>query len=91
MEHAYAVILAGGRGERFWPLSTSRRPKQFVSLFGGRPLLGMAVDRLEGLIPPERIIVVTSADLVDATREAAPELPLEISLANLLGVIRLRL
>ena len=77
MEHAYAVILAGGRGERFWPLSTSSRPKQFVSLFGDRPLLGMAVDRLEGLIPPERILIITSADLVEATREAASELPHE--------------
>jgi len=71
----YAVILAGGRGERFWPLSTAKRPKQLLSLVGGRPLLVQAVDRLEGLVPPERIFVITNADLVDVTREAAPALP----------------
>ena len=76
-EHAYAVIMAGGRGERFWPLSKAKRPKQLLSLVGDRTLLGQAVERLEGLIPPERIFVITNADLVDATREAAPELPAE--------------
>ena len=74
---AYAVILAGGRGERFWPLSTTARPKQFLTLFGGRALLTQAVDRLAGLIPPERILIITSRDLVDATRAAAWNLPAE--------------
>ena len=64
--HAYAVILAGGSGERFWPLSTKSRPKQFVSVFGGKPLIRHAVDRLEGLVPPERVLIVTSADLAEA-------------------------
>lgn len=73
--HNYAVIMAGGSGERFWPLSTSARPKQFVSIFGGRPLIRHAVDRLEGLVPPERIIVVTAAALVEATCEACPSVP----------------
>ena len=41
----YAVILAGGKGERFWPLSTASRPKQFISLFGGRPLIALALER----------------------------------------------
>jgi mannose-1-phosphate guanylyltransferase len=72
---AYAVILAGGRGERFWPLSTQAHPKQFISLFGGRPLLTLAIDRLAGVIPPERVFVITSADLVEATREAAWNVP----------------
>jgi mannose-1-phosphate guanylyltransferase len=79
--HAYAVILAGGRGERFWPLSTSARPKQFISLFGGRPLLTLAVERLEGVVPPDRIYVITSAELAEATREAAPAL----TAANIVG------
>lgn len=77
MHKAYAVIMAGGKGERFWPLSTSRRPKQVLSLVGGKTLLAMAVERLTGLIPASRVMVITSADLVDATREAAPELPQE--------------
>ena len=76
-EHAYAVIMAGGRGERFWPLSTAKRPKQLLSLIGERELLGQAVDRLEGLVPPERIFIVTNADLVDATRKVAHQLPAE--------------
>lgn len=75
LEHAYAVILAGGKGERFWPLSRARRPKQVLSLFGGKPLLGMAVDRMKELVPPDRVLVITSRDLVDVTREAAPDLP----------------
>ena len=79
--NVYAFILAGGRGERFWPLSTFNRPKQFVTLFGGKPLLAHAVDRLEGLVPPERIHVITSADLIPATHAALPQLPE----ANLLG------
>ncbi|MBA4387813.1 MAG: mannose-1-phosphate guanylyltransferase, partial [Verrucomicrobia bacterium] len=77
MENAYAVIMAGGKGERFWPLSTSKRPKQVLSLVGGKPMLAMAVDYLGGLIPPKRILVITSADLVDTICEAVPELPRE--------------
>ena len=72
---AYAVILAGGNGERFWPMSTSRRPKQFVDIFGGKPLIRHAADRLRGLIPPERTLVVTAARLAAATRRALPEVP----------------
>ncbi|MCE9615613.1 MAG: NTP transferase domain-containing protein [Lentisphaerae bacterium] len=74
-QNAYAVILAGGKGERFWPLSTSRTPKQVLSLFGGRTLLAMAVDRLKGLLAPDHVFVITSAELVAVTREAAPILP----------------
>ncbi len=71
----YAVILSGGSGERFWPLSTPERPKQFLTVFGGRSLLRQAVDRLKGLVPPERVIVVTAKSLVKATRAELPELP----------------
>ncbi len=74
-DHAYAVILAGGYGERFWPASTAARPKQLLSLLGDETMLEMAVSRLDGLIPPERVLVLTSSDLVDATRRAAPALP----------------
>ena len=75
LEHAYAVVLAGGYGERFWPASTMRRPKQLLTLLGERTMLEMAVDRLAGLIPPERVLVLTSADLVGATIERSPDLP----------------
>ena len=77
----YAVILAGGRGERFWPLSTTQRPKQLLSLVGDKTLLAQAVDRLEGLVPPQRVFVITSVDLIEATQKAAPALPPE----NIIG------
>lgn len=73
--------MAGGKGERFWPLSTEKRPKQVLSLVGGRPMVSMAVDYLQGLIPPERILVITSKALVDAIAKAAPEIPPE----NIIG------
>ena len=77
MAGRYAVIMAGGKGERFWPLSTSKHPKQLLALVGDKPLIAQAVDRLNGLVPPENIFVVTNADLVEATQAAAPLLPPE--------------
>ena len=79
--NAYAVIMAGGGGERLWPVSTPQRPKQFVELFGGKPLIRHALDRLRGLIPPERTLVVTGESLVAMTRRALPEVPA----ANIVG------
>lgn len=77
MSGRFAVIMAGGKGERFWPLSTSKHPKQLLALVGDKPLIAQAVDRLEGLVPPENVFVVTNAELVEATRAAAPLLPPE--------------
>lgn len=74
MDSVYAVIMAGGRGERFWPLSTSRRPKQLHDLVGDKTLIAQAVERVEGLIPIERIFIITNADIVDATLTAAPQI-----------------
>lgn len=71
----YAVILSGGSGERFWPLSTPERPKQFLSVFGGKSLIRQAVERLEGLVGAERILVITAESLVKATLKELPELP----------------
>jgi mannose-1-phosphate guanylyltransferase len=77
MTNRFAVIMAGGKGERFWPLSTSKRPKQLLALVGDKPLIAQAVDRIADFIPPENVFVVTNQDLVEATREAAPMLPRE--------------
>ena len=71
----FAVIIAGGNGERLWPISTPRRPKQFVSLFEGKPLIQHAVDRLEGLFSPEHIIVITAQRFVAMTRNVLPNIP----------------
>lgn len=81
LSHAYAVVLAGGYGERFWPASTAAKPKQLLSLLGDRTMLEMAVDRLDGLIPVERVLVLTSEDLVAPTRAATPGIPK----ANVIG------
>ena len=71
----WAVVLAGGSGTRFWPLSTPERPKQLLSLAGDRPLLAQAVQRLHGLVPPERVLILAGRPLVDQIAAAAPEVP----------------
>jgi mannose-1-phosphate guanylyltransferase len=68
----WAAILAGGSGTRFWPLSTPERPKQLLPLAGDRPLLAQAVARLAGLVPPERIVVLTGPFLVDQIAAVVP-------------------
>ena len=73
----WAAILAGGTGTRFWPLSTSERPKQLLPLAGDRPLLAQAVDRLQGLVPPERILILTGPFLVDRIAAVVPQVPRE--------------
>ncbi len=76
-EHYYAVIMAGGGGTRLWPLSRRERPKQMLTLFGDRSLFQVAVDRLDGLFPPERICVVTVAEQAAALQEQVPAIPPE--------------
>src|SRR5205807_2233552 len=73
----YALILAGGSGERFWPLSRRARPKQLLRLVAKQTLLEQTVARLEGLIPPERLLILTNVDQEAAVRELLPQLPKE--------------
>ena len=73
----YAVIMAGGGGTRLWPLSRKERPKQMLSLGTERSLFQVAVDRLEGLFAPERILVVTVEDQAPILQEQCPEIPAE--------------
>ena len=76
-----AIILAGGSGERFWPLSTPERPKQFLSVFGNESLIRQGVSRLKGLVKPKDVFVITSKALVGVTRKELPEIPK----ANIIG------
>lgn len=69
------IIMAGGRGTRFWPLSRTDCPKQMLPLAGENSLLHDTCERVSGLVGPERVLVVTSAALVDDVRAALPELP----------------
>jgi mannose-1-phosphate guanylyltransferase len=71
----WAVILAGGAGTRFWPLSTAERPKQLLPLAGDRPLLAQAVARLHGLLPAERVLILTGPFLVERVAQTVPEVP----------------
>jgi len=71
----WAVILAGGVGSRFWPLSTPSSPKQLLALVTKRPLLVDTVRRLAPSVPPSRTLVITNATLAAAVRRALPKLP----------------
>jgi len=71
----YAVILAGGRGERFWPLSTSRTPKQVLSLLGKKPMIQIAAERIRGVVPDKNIMIITGKENVKQMRECAKFLP----------------
>ena len=78
----YALILAGGSGTRFWPLSRNATPKQLLDLFGDGTLLKKTVDRLEGLVPKENVLILTNAAQESAVRAALPDLPAENILAE---------
>jgi mannose-1-phosphate guanylyltransferase len=78
----YAIIMAGGSGTRFWPLSRARRPKQLLDIFGGRSMLAQTVERISPLIPPEHIIVVTGEHLLEPVYRALPEIPRQNILAE---------
>ena len=68
----YAVVMAGGRGERFWPLGRRRRPKQLLKLTGEKTMLEDTVLRLFPLFSPENILIVTSKDYIDEARRLLP-------------------
>lgn len=70
-----AIIMAGGAGTRFWPVSTQNRPKQFLRLLGERTLLQESFDRIRGLVDPSRILVLTNWQYVDTVLEQLPEIP----------------
>lgn len=74
----FAIIMAGGIGSRFWPLSRSKNPKQFLDILGvGKTLLQQTFDRFTGLIPPENIYIVSNAEYRDLIIEQLPKLPAE--------------
>ena len=85
-DNAYAIIMAGGSGTRFWPLSRSDRPKQFLSLGpDSRSLLRATAERVWALIPPERTFVVTSELLREQVERELPELAASRVLAEPVG------
>ncbi|NCB08735.1 MAG: mannose-1-phosphate guanylyltransferase, partial [Bacteroidia bacterium] len=75
MDQNYCVIMAGGIGSRFWPLSRKAKPKQFLDILGtGRTLLQQTFDRFANIIPVENFIVVTSVNYKNLVLNQLPEL-----------------
>ena len=70
----HAVIMAGGAGTRFWPLSRAATPKQLLALVGGQTMIQQTVARLEGLVPAERLLIVTNRKLVEPMAVQLPQL-----------------
>ena len=77
----YVVIMAGGSGKRLWPLSRQDMPKQLLKVLGGKSLLRIAYERLDGLVPASQVLVCTGADYADVVADELPEL----EPANILG------
>jgi len=73
----YAAIMAGGEGSRLWPASRDTCPKQFINVLGGEALVVQTLKRLEGLLPPERILVLINRKHQDVARRLLPDLPPE--------------
>ena len=75
-ENNYLVILAGGAGSRFWPISSEELPKQFLDILGcGRTLIQLTLERFNGLIPKENVWVVTAEKYQEIVMEQLPEIP----------------
>ena len=73
----HLVIMAGGVGSRFWPMSTKEKPKQFIDVLGvGRSLLQLTLDRFEGVCLPENVWIVTNKQYFDIVHEQLPEVPI---------------
>ena len=78
----YALILAGGSGQRFWPVSRDAQPKQLLKLFGDKTLLELTIERLDGVVPRENILILTNAQQLAGVRAVLPGFPEENILAE---------
>lgn len=85
MEQRYVVIMAGGRGERFWPQSRMSQPKHLLPIVGEEPMLAQTVARLNGLVGRENIFIITGADQREAVCRCCPELPEDQVVAEPMG------
>ncbi|EEF60184.1 mannose-1-phosphate guanylyltransferase [Pedosphaera parvula] len=81
----YVIIMAGGKGERFWPVSRQKTPKQLITLLGKRSFLQQAVDRVLPLVPLKNIIIITNEVQAPTVRKQLPKLPKENIIAEPCG------
>jgi mannose-1-phosphate guanylyltransferase len=81
----YVIIMAGGRGERFWPVSRQKTPKQLLPLIGGKSFLQQAVEHVLPLVPLRNILVITNAVQAPQVRQQLPKLPKDNVVAEPMG------
>src|SRR5258708_4488349 len=81
----YVIIMAGGKGERFWPLSREKTPKQLLALLGDKSLLQQAVDRVLPLVPLRNVLIITNEVQAPEVRKQLPKLPKENVIAEPVG------
>lgn len=81
----YCVIMAGGKGSRFWPRSRAPLPKQFLDIFSARTMIQETVQRIGSLVPAERIVIVTGREHAEAIYRQLPEIPRENILIEPIG------
>ncbi|MGP8237512.1 MAG: mannose-1-phosphate guanylyltransferase [Limisphaerales bacterium] len=81
----FVIIMAGGRGERFWPVSRAKAPKQLATLLGNRSFLQQAVDRVLPLVPLKNVIIITNAAQAPEVHRQLPKLPLQNIVAEPVG------
>ena len=83
MHDIHIIIMAGGVGSRFWPMSTPDYPKQFIDVMGvGRSLIQLTVDRLKPICPVENMWVVTNEKYIRIVKEQIPDMPVDNILAE---------
>src|SRR5438034_679467 len=85
LSNHFVIIMAGGRGERFWPVSRQATPKQLITLLGKRSFLQQAVDRVLPLVPLKNIIIITNEAQAGAVKKQLPRLPKQNIIAEPCG------
>src|SRR5688500_5064041 len=81
----FVIIMAGGRGERFWPVSREKTPKQLIRLLGKESFLQMAVNRVLPVVPPKNVIIITNEAQAPEVQKQLPKLPRENIIAEPVG------
>src|SRR5436305_9287375 len=84
-KNRFVIIMAGGKGERFWPVSREKTPKQLITLLGNRSFLQQAVDRVLPLVPIKNVLVITNELQAPEVRKQIPKLPKENVVAEPVG------
>jgi len=84
-KNRFVVIMAGGKGERFWPQSRLSRPKHLLPIVGDKPMLTQTVERLGKIVPPGNVLIITNAEQQEAVAEVCPMLPRENIIAEPVG------